>query len=414
MADQLYPRSAARRLTEALADSPVVLLHGPWQAGKTTLARMVGDPAGYGYVTFDDAAQRAAAEADPIGFVADLPARMILDEVQHVPGLFSSIKNVVDADRRPGRLILTGSTNVLLVPSLADSLAGRMEILRLHPLSQVELERTEPRFLDVLFGGGFGRGGGGRLGRDLIDRVVAGGYPPAIARGSAVRRSAWYRSYIEAIVQRDVRDMTRIASLDVLPRLLEAAASQTACLFNASALAAPFQQSRPTIRDYLTLLERVFLIDLLPPWHSNRLSRLVKTPKLHLGDSGVAAALLSADAGSVAADRALFGQLLESFVFQELNRQASWRDDALRFFHFRDRDDFEVDVVIERGPNAIAGVEVKAGATVTDGDFRGLRKLQQVAGSRFVRGVVVYDGATTLSFGDQLQAVPIRLLWEAS
>jgi predicted AAA+ superfamily ATPase len=140
----------------------------------------------------------------------------------------------------------------------------------------------------------------------------------------------------------------------------------------------------------------------------------VKTPKLHLGDAGVAAALLGVDAGSLAADRALFGQLLESFVFQELNRQASWRDDALRFFHFRDRDDFEVDVVIERGPNAIAGVEVKAGATVTDGDFRGLRKLQQVAGSRFVRGVVVYDGATTLSFGDQLQAVPIRLLWEAS
>jgi uncharacterized protein len=412
VAPALYPRFAQQRLTEALADSPVVLIHGPRQCGKTTLARAVGESARYVYLNFDVEGDRAAAEVDPIGFVAELPPRVILDEVQHVPRLFSAIKSAVDRDRRPGRFILTGSANVLLVPALSDSLAGRMEILRLHPLAQAEMERKEPRFLDRLFGDGFGFRQVERLGRDLARRVLAGGYPPAVARTSGTRRAAWYRSYLDSIVQRDVRDLARIASLDVLPRLLQTAAAQTACLFNASALAAPFQLSLPTIRDYLALLESVFLIERLAPWHTNRLSRLVKTPKLHLGDSGLAATLLDADSDSFARDPTLLGQLVETFVFQELNRQASWRDDAPRFFHFRDRDGVEVDIVIERGARAVAGVEVKAGATVTESDFRGLRKLQHAAGARFARGVVLYDGETALSFGDRLQAVPIRLLWE--
>jgi hypothetical protein len=397
---------------EALADSPVVLIHGPRQCGKTTLARMAGERAGYAYLTFDTEGDRAAAEADPIGFVGELPRRVILDEVQHVPRLFSAIKAVVDRDRRPGRFILTGSANVLLVPSLSDSLAGRMEILRLHPFAQAELVRRKPKFLDLLFGDGFAFRQRERLGRSLVQRIVAGGYPAAVARASDVRRAAWYRSYLDSIVQRDVRDMTRIASLDVLPRLLEASAAQTACLFNVSALAAPFQLSRPTIRDYLALLERVFLIELLQPWHANRLSRLVKTPKLHLGDTGLAAALSGLDTNSVMQDRTLLGPLLETFVFQELNRQASSRDDAPRFFHFRDRDGGEVDIVIERSAREVVGVEVKAGATVMDSDFRGLRKLAGAAGARFVRGVVLYDGETTLPFGDRMQAVPIRTLWE--
>ena len=410
--DVLYPRFAESLLRAALADSPVVLVHGPRQCGKTTLTRIVGDRAGYSYISFDAEPARAAAEADPIGFVADLPERVILDEVQHVPRLFAAIKAAVDRRRTPGRFILTGSANVLLVPSLSDSLAGRMEILRLHPLAQAELARRQPRFLDRLFGNGFGVRQSERLGPELVDRMLAGGYPPAIARPAPRRRALWYRSYVESLVQRDVRDMSRIASLDILPRLLAAAAAQTACLFNASGLSAPFHLSRPTIRDYVTLLERVFLLALLPPWHSNRLSRLIKTPKLHLGDSGLAAALLDVDREAAAAERGLVGQLLETFVFQELVRQASWRDDALSFFHFRDKDGVEVDIVIERGARAVAGIEVKAGATVTAADFRGLRKLQHAAGRRFAGGVVLYDGETSAPFGDRLYAVPLRALWE--
>jgi hypothetical protein len=411
-ATTLYPRYAEAPLTEALTDSPVVLIHGPRQCGKTTLARVVGDRMGYAYINFDDEVARGAAEADPAGFVADLPKRAILDEVQRVPTLFTALKTSVDRSRVPGRFIMTGSANVLLVPKLADSLAGRMQLQRLYPLAQCELARRAPGFLDALFEGGFKTRQTERLGVQLAERIAAGGYPAALARQTGRRRAAWYRDYLDALVQRDVRDLARISSLDALPRLLALAAAQTARLLNVADLSAPFQLSRPTIRDYVTLLERVFLLETLPPWHSNRLSRLVKTPKLHVGDTGLACALVGVDPAGLAADRPLLGQLLETFVFQELRRQASWYEDPLAFFHFRDKDGSEVDIVMERGARALAGVEVKAAATVTAADFRGLRKLREAAGKRFAGGVVLYDGETSASFGDGLHAVPLRALWE--
>ena len=410
--DILHPRFAAPALNEALADTPVVLIHGPRQCGKTTLALGLAKSKGYAYFSFDDGVIFNAASTDPVGFVADLPEHSILDEVQRVPTLFTAIKATVDRGRRPGRFLLTGSANVLLVPKLADSLAGRMEILRLHPLAQCELAGRNPGFLDALFEGRFKARAYGRLGSELAERIAAGGYPAALTRATPRRRATWYRDYVETLVQRDVRDLARIASLDALPRLLALAAGQTARLLNVSELAAPFQLSRPTIKDYVTLLERVFLLEQLPPWHSNRLSRLIKTPKLHLGDTGAACALLGLDAESLSADRGILGQLLETFVFQELRRQASWRDDDIRFRHYRDKDGAEVDLVLERGGRALAGVEVKAAATVTAADFRGLRKLREAAGKRFVVGVVLYDGEASLGFGEGLFAVPIRALWE--
>ncbi|MBI4989969.1 MAG: ATP-binding protein [Rhodocyclales bacterium] len=406
------PRFVTPCLTEALADSPVVLIHGPRQSGKTTLARVVGEKAGYAYVGFDDDVLRAAAQADPMGFVADLPDKVVLDEVQRVPGLFTSLKAAVDRDRRPGRFMLTGSANVLLVPKLADSLAGRMEILRLYPLAQAELAGKPPGFLGALFNARFRLGMGRRLGRELAERIAAGGYPAALARSTPRRRAAWYRDYIDTLVQRDVRDLARIGALEALSRLMALAAGQTSRLLNVAELAAPFQLSRPTIRDYVVLLERVFLLDELPSWHSNRLSRLVKTPKLHVGDTGLACALLGVDAAALAADRALLGQLLETFVYQELRRQASWVGDPIAFHHFRDKDGAEVDIVLERQGNRVAGVEIKAAATVTAADFRGLHKLKEAAGKRFVAGVVLYDGEATASFGEGLFAVPIGALWE--
>jgi hypothetical protein len=407
-----HPRYLAARLQEALADTPVVLIHGPRQSGKTTLARAVGERRGYRYFSFDDEAARGAAQQDPAGFVARLPERAILDEVQRVPELFTALKHAVDRWRVAGRFILTGSANVLLVPKLADSLSGRMGILKLHPLAQCELAGKQPRFLDALFRGGFRTRTTERLGAALINRIVAGGYPAALARRTAARRAAWYRDYVETQVQRDVRDLSHIRSLDALPRLLAMAAAHTASLINIADLAGPFQLTRQTIHDYVTLLERVFLLERVPPWHSNRLKRLVKTPKLHMGDTGVACALLGTDAVALQRDRHAVGPLLETFVLQELKRQASWRTAPITFFHFRDRDGVEVDIVLEQGAHSVAGVEVKAGATVTAADFRGLRKLRGAAGKRFVGGVVLYDGETSASFGDGMYAVPIRALWE--
>ena len=406
-----YPRFVGPRLAEALADSPAVLIHGPRQCGKTTLARVSQASSDYPYVSFDDDVPRAAAATDPAGFVADLPERVVLDEVQRAPAIFAAMKLAIDRRRTAGRFLLTGSSQVLLLPALADSLAGRLETLRLHPLAQCERERRLPDFLDTLFGSGFAFERRERQGKRLAERIVAGGYPAALARPPGRRRAKWYHDYLDALVQRDVRDLARIGALEALPRLLALAAARTAQLFNVSDLAAPFQLSRPTIRDYVALLERVFLLERLPPWHTNRFSRLVKTPKLHLADTGLAAALLGADSATLYADRPLLGQLLESFVFQELRRQASWHETPTAFFHFRDKDGVEVDLVLERGVGTIAGVEVKAGATVKASDFRGLRKLAGAAGARFAGGVVLYDGETSASFGDRLHAVPISRLW---
>jgi len=411
VAERYYPRFAELRLKESLADTPVVLIHGPRQCGKTTLAQHLGAKAGYAYKSFDDEVTLAAARSDPIGFVADLPAKCILDEVQRAPGIFSSLKMAVDANRAPGRFLLTGSANVLRVPALSDSLAGRLGIQRLYPLAQSELAGHPPHFLDTLFGGRFSARKRPRLGRELAGRIADGGYPAALGRGTARRRAAWYRDYVETMVQRDVRDLARIASLDTLPRLLKLAAGQTARLINISDLGAPLQLSRPTIRDYVTLLEGVFLLEELPPWHSNRLSRLIKTPKLHVGDTGIACALLNRDGAALWEDRALLGQMVETFVYQELRRQASWQEEEIRFHHFRDRDGFEVDLVLERPGGDLVGVEVKAGATVTAADFRGLHKFRDGAGKHFSAGVVLYDGEVAASFGERMYAVPLSELW---
>ena len=409
----LYPRFSDQILREALSDTPVVLVHGPRQCGKTTLTQATGGELGYRYVTFDDDTQLQAARTDPIGFVLNLPEKVILDEIQRVPELFTAIKVSVDNNRKPGRFILTGSANVLLLPKLADSLAGRIEIIRLRPLAQTELAKQAPTFLQQLFNADFGeainQGQYQRLGEKLATIIAAGGYPVALARNNEKRRGNWYRDYITTMVQRDVQDISRIHNLDVLPRLLTLAAGQTARLFIAADLAAPFAISRPTIREYLALLEQIFLIEQLQPWHSNRLSRLIKTPKMHLTDTGLACALLVLNSAALWQDKALLGQLLETFVYQELRKYADWFDDSLNFFHFRNKDKIEVDIIIERGQQ-LAGIEIKAAATVIKNDFKGLNKLKDACGNYFVAGVVFYDGDSIVPFGDRLFAVPISLL----
>ncbi len=413
MGAKIYPRYLHDSLVAALQRSPVVLLHGPRQSGKTTLARTIGGQRGYRYVSFDQEPVLRAAKDDPLGFIQNLPDRTILDEVQRAPEIFTSIKYVVDQQRTPGRFILTGSANVLLVPKLTDSLAGRMAILRLHPLAQSEMTGGPSDFLDTLFDGHFRTGLADQLGKELVERVVAGGYPAAVELASESDRTRWYREHIDAQIQRDVQDLSRISSFEALPRLMAVAASHTAQMVNFEELASPFDLTRNTIRTYVTLLERVFLLDRLPAWHKNQMTRLVKRPKLHIGDTGVAAALLAMGTDDLREERSMLGHLLESFVYQEIRRQASWHDKVMDFYHFRDRDGLEVDIVIERGISNVAGVEVKAAATVNDHDFRGLRKLAGAAGRRFKAGIVLYDGPATIPFGDRLFAVPIRFLWES-
>lgn len=407
--DPLYPRGASERVRTALADTPVVLVNGPRQCGKTTLVRSLLQyerP----YFTLDDDTTLASAKADPIGFIRQIDTA-ILDEVQRAPELLRAIKGVVDEDRRPGRFLLTGSANILALPTASDSLAGRMEVVTLLPLAQSEVRRGRTNFLDRAFTRDLGAPDHVLVGQDLIERALTGGYPEMIARSDPRRRSAWAREYIRAIIERDVREIADVDRLDQMPQLLRALAHHSGQLLNFAQLAGQVGLDDKTARRYIGLFEHLFLVRRIEPWFRNPLKRLVKTPKLFFLDSGLLAALTGLTVDRIAKDRSPFGALLETFVANEILRLATWSDVQLTFHHYRDKDQDEVDIILEDEAGVMIGLEVKAAATVTAADFKGLRKIAAATGSSFKAGWVLYDGDKILPFGEKLAAIPLSCLW---
>lgn len=405
----MYPRFIERRIREALADTRVVLLCGPRQSGKTTLARNIaGDT--IPFVTLDDATIFEAVSADPVGFVRGLD-RAVIDEVQRVPGLILAIKTVVDADPRPGKFLLTGSAELMTLPRIADSLAGRMGIVRLLPLAQAELRAAPASFLDRAFAGEPPSARMPIVGDELVETVLAGGYPEALTRTTWRRRRDWHLDYIEAIVQRDVRDFATVERLDTMPRLLRVLAEHSGQLVNYSGFGAPLGMNHVTARKYAAILENLFLVHTLSPWYTNALKRIIKSPKLHFLDAGLLAALRGIAPDRLRQDRTPFGAILETFVLGELLKLAGWSEERYGFSHFRDKDRNEVDVVIEDGSGRIVGIEVKASATVSNRDFSGLRRLASAAGDKFVSGFVLHDHERTVQFGPRMAAVPVSALW---
>ncbi len=409
----LVKRRLASLIEEALADTPVVLLNGPRQAGKSTLASTFADQ-GFRMLSLDDAATLASAREDPAGLVRSLD-RAVIDEVQRAPELLLAIKQSVDNDRRPGRFLLTGSADLRLLPSVADSLAGRMEVLTLLPLAGCELEGAAGDWLDGVFSGDPPRlpseTGGAETVAALVERLLRGGYPEAIARSTARRREAWLRQYAAALLSRDVRDIASIEKLEQMPRLLRALAQMAGQLINLNQLAGQLLLDHKTAAKYVGVLEQLFLVRRIQPWGSNRLTRIVKSPKLHFLDSGLLCQLRGADAAAIQRDRTAFGPLLECYVVSELLKLASWSARDLEVLSYRDKDQREVDVVIENSAGQLIGVEIKAKASVQPRDFAGLHKLAELAGEQFIAGLVLYDGRETLPMGPGLWAVPLATLW---
>ncbi len=399
-----------KNLKTALADTPAVLIHGARQSGKTTLAKMLGDE--YTYYTFDDETTLTAARLDPIGFVNRLPGKCILDEVQILPEIFRTLKKAIDEKREPGRFVLTGSANLMLLPQVSDSLAGRIEILRLYPLSQVEIESSGMNAISQMFGGEFPSGDTKIEYERMIDRVIRGGYPEPLNRIDITRNRTWYRNYTTTIIERDLQDIVRIHNIESMPKLLKMLANQTAQLINVSEIAPAFQISKPTLKHYTELLNRIFMVEYLQPFFRNRIKRLVKTPKVHLTDTGLACSIMNVSADQLLNDPGKFGHILETFVYNELRRQSSWLSEEIEFFHFRDRDGYEVDLVLEDSNGRIVGVEVKASATIRENDFVGLKRLQRILGDQLSLGVVLYLGDRRLSLGSGLFASPVSSLWE--
>jgi predicted AAA+ superfamily ATPase len=409
----MYRRNITDKVFEALQDTPVVFLNGARQTGKSTLVQMLTqDKHPAKYLTFDDSNVLAAASTDPAGFIAGLEGALVIDEVQRVPDLFLAIKAEVDRNRKPGRFLLTGSANILLLPKLAESLVGRMEILTLWPLSQGEIKSCKEAFIDRLFSKKTISVESTSLATStLVKKILSGGFPEVLSRTNANRQKAWFGSYVTTILQRDVRDISNIEGLTSIPRLLSLVASRTCGLLNYAELSRSFSIPQSTLKRYLSLLETTFLIKLLPAWSGNLGKRLVKSPKILLTDTGLIAHLIGVDQQRLKEEPQLLGALLENFAAMELVKQIGWSKVQPQLFHFRTQTGQEVDFLLEDSAGRIVGIEVKASSTVRTDDLKGLRMLADSVGDKFMRGIVLYCGSDYVPFGSKLAALPMSELW---
>jgi predicted AAA+ superfamily ATPase len=411
----MYPRNIDARVRAALADTRVVLVNGARQTGKSTLAQRIATDLGGRYLSLDDAALLGAARSDPKSLLSETAPVTVIDEVQRAPGLFPAIKQAVDRDRRPGQFLLTGSADIFLTPRISESLAGRIEILTLQPLSQDELAGRHGIFPDRLFAGNAWQEPPHIADRISICRsIVRGGFPEAIARSDNERRAVWYRNYVSTLLQRDVRDLANIEGLTDLPRLLGLLAARSSALLNMSELSRSTTIAHTTMRRYLSLLEATFVLQPLPPWASNAGKRFVKSPKIHLIDTGLTTSLRGESEPRDLAHSHSLGPLLESFVVQELRKQLGWSRQSAIPYHFRTASGLEVDVVLEAPGGNLVGIEVKASSSVGRGDFAGLDALAEIAGKRFVAGVVLYLGEHAIRFGDRWWALPVGTIWQGT
>jgi predicted AAA+ superfamily ATPase len=408
----LIHRRATAAVVEALADTRVVLVNGARQAGKSTLVRKVAGQRASEWRDLDLPQDRQSALDDPVGFVA-FNGLMVIDEIQRAPELLLAIKAAVDADPKPGRFLLTGSSRLLALRDLPDTLPGRMETIELWPFSQGEIDTMPDGFIDAAF----------RLGADLrhdstisrtdyADRIVRGGLPEAVARAEVRRRGRFLDSYVQNLIDREVTQLAEIWRAPQLRTLIRLLAARSGMLVPAGSLESELSLSHPTIARYMRLLEEVFLIKRVPGWSRNLGTRATSTAKLVFVDSGIAARLLAVDSHALRRPGAPFGPLLEGFVLSELFRQATWSRELVDLYHYRDHNKVEVDVVIENRRREVIGIEVKAASTVRSDDFKGLRQLAAKLGDDFLAGFVLYTGNTTLPFGSKMRALPASALWQ--
>lgn len=419
MGDFMLKRNLNKLLVDSLQWSPVILLIGPRQAGKTTLVKRLAEDIGYSYISFDNLRILSAARQDPIGFVASLTPPVIIDEIQRVPEIFLPIKEDVDKNRHPGRYVLTGSANPLEIKGVGDSLAGRMLIFPLYPFSQGEVNSRVENFIETVFDKKYEHklvvkqpdSSALPLKQKLYALLVAGGFPE-IVNAPLRQRSAWFDAYLTTRLQKDITELACIDALTVLPDLMALLAARTGALLNIAELARSSKIPMTTLQRYMALLRMLYLIETVQPWSANLAKRLVKAPKMYLIDTGLAAHLLGVDQAVCAANHKIFGSLLENFVVNELTKQISWSTVRVKLFHFRTSSGVEVDLILEGPGGAVVGIEIKSSDTVKADDFKGLKQLQEMIGANFLCGIVLYTGEDSMPFGPGLYAMPVSALWE--
>ncbi|MBX9571408.1 MAG: ATP-binding protein [Candidatus Obscuribacterales bacterium] len=403
-------------LLEASRVSRVILLNGARQTGKSTLLQGLFEGADEPvYVSLDDLSSLDAAKRTPKSFLQQFNGPVIIDEIQRAPELFLPMKEIVDQDKSPGRFFLSGSASVLGLPKLADSLAGRMDIHSLWTLSQGEMNGYHELFVDSAFQKEkIKRVKGVKLGA-LLQKIVAGGYPEVLMRPTETARTIWYESYLKTILERDVRDLSNIEGITMLPNLLALIASRAGNLVNTSDLSRSLTIPNTSLKRYLSLLQAVFLTVPIQPWFGNIGKRIVKSPKVFLNDTGLLCHLLGQNVDSLmGANHTLLGPVFENFVMMELCKQISWSKTRPKLYHYRTSTGEEVDFVLESRDGRLVGIECKTSASVDHNSFKGLRSLEAALGAKLHRGIVIYTGSETLAFGDKFDAVPVNAIWETT
>ncbi len=406
-------RHAEYQISKALGYSRVVAIVGPRQSGKTTLASRFARLNGCRFLSLDDATNRNFANSDPDGFLRD-DEYAVIDEIQRAPELLLTIKRMVDENPKVGRYLITGSVDLFHHSISPDSLAGRVEVVELMPFSQAEIDGSgAPQFIERVLSGNVSDISR-EIGRtdNFVERVLLGGYPVAQTMNELPIRQRWLRGYAAMLAKRDLSDVARVNKANQFARLIKLAATASGQLLNFSKFGSQLNIDSKTSDRWLTLLENLFLIRRVPAWHQSSRKRLVKSEKIQFLDSGLLAAMLNIDTESIQANRHLLGELLECFVFSELLKATSLADKQLTLCHYRDMEKFEVDIVLERPFGEVVGIEVKSRATIWPKDFRGLKRLQEISGNRFVCGVVLHDGERIKQMYPGLFAMPIKMLWE--
>lgn len=407
-------------LDELVQDEPVVILTGARTVGKSTLLASYAASREVEVLDLDDLATRAAVSADPGLFVAaDRPVPVCIDEFQHVPVILDAIKSELNRDLRPGRYMLTGSTRYGSLPVASQSLTGRAHVVSMWPLSQGELAGRQETALDALVTdpGTLITAAPSRSSRADYERIVlAGGFPLALAREPGRPRDRWFRDFVSQVVERDVLEIRKIRQREAMPALMRRLAGQTGQVVNLAGIAEAIGLDAVTIRDYLGLLEAVFLIHRLEPFTRSAIPRAVRSAKVHAVDTGLAGYLtgLTQVKISTRSPAALtqFGHLVETFTVNELLKQSGWSRQQVSFSHFRTRTREEVDLVIEAESGSVAAIEVKASGTVSDRDFAGLRLLRDKLGADFAGGVVINLGRLSYTYEDRLHVMPLDRLWD--
>lgn len=407
-----YNRWQENTIEEALKTRRVILLGGARQCGKTTLAKQIAKK-DTTYRTLDNLAIRQLAINDPQGFVKHTGKMLIIDEIQRAPDLLSAIKLVVDENTKPGQYLLTGSANIQSLPGVSESLAGRIRKVRLRSLAQGELLGSHPTFLDHAFDQKFKASKNNAYDRKTtLEIAFRGGFPEAI-KLKARDRQQWHKDYIASLLERDLNDIAHINRLDAMRKLISVLAAWSSKFMDISAIGSGLSIRRPTIESYINALEALYLVEHVQPWTRTDYERVGKQSKLFMTDSGLMTSILRWNIDQVELDSDRSGKLIETFIFNELAAQVDANNGKYELFHYRDREQREIDFLIEREDHALLGIEIKAGSAISAADFKHLKWFRDnIAKQRPFIGIVLYTGEHAGSMGENLWAVPFGWLWD--